>query len=112
MNVSCVGDSITEIAWTVDNPEDSHTQGRLCCVSHVPDWSVFVIFTIVKKKTGAQPVLTNLLIGFLSTSSLESTYVFDSTDMVRCHVCHTSGVIFVISNLSLAGEIRFSFTNQ
>ena len=121
-NFSCLRnvsqDSITEVSWIVDHPNDPDfdTRGNgyatavivfLIFLTGVP-WNLFVICTIVRKKLYSNPtimLLLNLAIAnlllcllvmpFSIITGFSGEYFFGNTDAVRCHVCQT-GILMII----------------
>ncbi len=129
LNFSCLknvsGDSITEIAWTTDNPEESGFSNprdvgfatsvivSLIFLTGVP-WNFFVIFVIVKKKLYSNPTImlllnltiANFLLGlivmpFSIITGFSGEYLFGNSDAVRCHVCQSGLLLTLLSFVTL-----------
>ena len=128
VNFSCLRnvskDSVTEIGWIVDHPDDPNTDTvgagyatsvlvSLIFLTGVP-WNLFIICIIVKKRLYSNPTImlllnlaiTNLLLGLLVMpfniiTGFSGEYLFGSTDEVRCHVCQTGIFLTLLALVSI-----------
>ena len=127
-NFSCLRnvsqDSITEISWIVDHPDDPDfdTRGNgyatavivsLIFLTGLP-WNLFVICTIVRKKLYSNPtimLLLNLAIAnlllcllvlpFNIITGFSGEYLFGNSDTVWCHVCQAGVLVIVLPMVSV-----------
>jgi len=126
INVS--DDSLTDIGWTVLNPNIGEPIANynlasngyaiaaivlLIFLTALP-WNLFIASTIIRKKLYTQPTvmlllnlaITNLLLCILVmpfniVSGIAKEYIFGGNDSVRCHVCQTGIMVIILPWVSI-----------